>query len=119
MGVLVCISEKKQMMNEYLSVGRVRVSGEKQIDDEGLLHAGSHYFPFEFKLPPHLPSSFKGKHGRLRYFVRLSVYSHGIFSQGTPQTERTSKFAVLGALDLTKEPDAAVSHLFYLKLIEN
>ena len=88
------------------------LSGEKQIDDEGSLHAGSHYFPFEFTLPQKLPSSFKGKHGRLRYYVRMTVYSHGVFSHGGPHTERTSKFAVIGALDLNNEPDASVSFSF-------
>ncbi|KAK3691427.1 hypothetical protein RRG08_036230 [Elysia crispata] len=84
------------------------IKGEKQIDEEGILHSGSHYFPFEFTLPQKLPSSFKGKHGRLRYYVRMSVYSQGVFSQSGPHTERTSKFAVIGALDLNTEPDASV-----------
>ncbi|XP_046353992.1 arrestin domain-containing protein 2-like isoform X1 [Haliotis cracherodii] len=79
------------------------LEGEKQIDDEGLLHPGSHYFPFEFVLPSKLPSSFKGKHGRLRYFVRMTIYS-----PGGPHHERTSKFAVIGALDLNSEPDSAL-----------
>nr|KAG5696810.1 hypothetical protein BaRGS_012833 [Batillaria attramentaria] len=84
------------------------IKGEKQIDDEGFLHPGSHYFPFEFTLPPKLPSSFKGKHGRLRYYVRMTVYSQGVFSQTGPHTERTSKFAVIGSLDLNNEPDASL-----------
>lgn len=84
------------------------IKGEKQIDDEGVLHSGSHYFPFEFVLPQKLPSSFKGKHGRLRYYVRMSVYSKGVFPQSGPHTERTSKFAVIGALDLNNEPDASL-----------
>ncbi|BFZ25244.1 hypothetical protein BsWGS_28283 [Bradybaena similaris] len=84
------------------------IKGEKQINDEGVLHSGSHYFPFEFTLPQKLPSSFKGKHGRLRYYVRMSVYTQDMFSQSTPHTERTSKFAVIGALDLNHEPDASL-----------
>ncbi|KAK6170484.1 hypothetical protein SNE40_018868 [Patella caerulea] len=79
------------------------IKGEKKIEDEGLLHPGSHYFPFEFSLPSKLPSSFKGKHGRLRYFVRMTIYS-----PGGPHHERTSKFAVIGSLDLNAEPDAAL-----------
>ena len=31
-------------------------------NNDDLLHSGSHYFPFEFTLPPKLPSSFKSKH---------------------------------------------------------
>uniref|UniRef100_A0A0B6ZNE3 Arrestin C-terminal-like domain-containing protein n=2 Tax=Arion vulgaris TaxID=1028688 RepID=A0A0B6ZNE3_9EUPU len=84
------------------------IKGEKQINDEGMLHSGSHYFPFEFTLPPRLPSSFKGKHGRLRYYVRMSVYSRDVFLQAGPHTERISKFAVIGALDLNGEPDASL-----------
>ena len=77
-------------------------SGDKDNDDD-LLHSGSHYFPFEFTLPPKLPSSFKGKHGRLRYYVRLTICT-----PGGPNHERTSKFAVVSTLDLNKEPDALV-----------
>ncbi|XP_076466753.1 arrestin domain-containing protein 3-like [Babylonia areolata] len=85
------------------------IKGEKQINDEGILHTGSHYFPFEFSLPPKLPSSFKGKHGRLRYYVRMTLYTHGFFtSAGSLHAERTSKFAVIGALDLNSEPDASL-----------
>ena len=36
-------------------------AGDKDNNDD-FLHSGSHYFPFEFTLPPKLPSSFKGKH---------------------------------------------------------
>ena len=36
-------------------------TGDKDNNDD-LPHSGSHYFPFEFTLPPKLPSSFKGKH---------------------------------------------------------
>lgn len=76
------------------------IKGDKDNDDD-LLHSGSHYFPFEFTLPPKLPSSFKGKHGRLRYYVRLTICT-----PGGPNHERTSKFAVVSTLDLNKEPDA-------------
>lgn len=78
--------------------------GEKDFSDGAMLHPGSHYFPFEFTLPQKLPSSFKGKHGRLRYFVKMTICS-----AGGPHPARTSKFAVIGSLDLNKEPDAAVS----------
>lgn len=74
------------------------------MSDGKLLHPGSHYFPFEFTLPKRLPSSFKGKHGRLRYYVRMTVCT-----PVGPHHERTSKFAVVSNLDLNAEPDAAVS----------
>ena len=37
------------------------LAGDKDNNDD-LLHSGSHYFPFEFTLPPKLPSSFKSIH---------------------------------------------------------
>ncbi|WAR09057.1 ARRD2-like protein, partial [Mya arenaria] len=64
------------------------IKGDKDCSDD-LLHAGSHYFPFEFTLPAKLPSSFKGKHGRLRYYVRMTITT-----PGGPHHERTSKFAL-------------------------
>eukprot|EP00106_Octopus_bimaculoides_P007821 XP_014775263.1 PREDICTED: arrestin domain-containing protein 4-like [Octopus bimaculoides] len=78
------------------------VKGEKEVD-EALLHPGSYYFPFEFNLPQRLPSSFKSKHGRLRYFARMTIYT-----PDGPHHERKSKFAVISALDLNSEPDAAL-----------
>ncbi|XP_052811831.1 arrestin domain-containing protein 4-like isoform X2 [Mya arenaria] len=78
------------------------IKGDKDCSDD-LLHAGSHYFPFEFTLPAKLPSSFKGKHGRLRYYVRMTITT-----PGGPHHERTSKFAVISNLDLNKEPDASL-----------
>lgn len=80
------------------------VTGEKDTSDGAVLHSGSHYFPFEFTLPPKAPSSFKGKHGRLRYYARMTICT-----PGGPHPTRTSKFAVIGCLDLNSEPDAAVS----------
>lgn len=79
-------------------------SGEDKNSQGAMLHEGSHYFPFEFTLPSHLPSSFKGKHGRLRYFVRMTICT-----SGGPHPTRTSKFGVQGSLDLNGEPNAAVS----------
>ena len=87
-------------------------SGDKDCNDD-LLHAGSHYFPFEFTLPTKLPSSFKGKHGRLRYYVRLTICT-----PGGPHHERSSKFAVISNLDLNKEPDASVSLLEPLESLQ-
>ncbi|CAC5399455.1 unnamed protein product [Mytilus coruscus] len=78
------------------------IKGEKDTSDGAVLHSGSHYFPFEFTLPQKAPSSFKGKHGRLRYFARMTICT-----PGGPHPTRTSKFAVIGCLDLNNEPDAA------------
>jgi len=88
------------------------VSGEKDTSDGAVLHSGSHYFPFEFTLPQKAPSSFKGKHGRLRYFARMTICT-----PGGPHPTRTSKFAVIGCLDLNSEPDAAVSIYIYISVV--
>jgi len=91
---------KKWQTNNFI----LNIVGEKDMKDGAFLHPGSHYFPFEFTLPQRLPSSFKGKHGRLRYFVKMTLCT-----AGGPHPTRTSKFAVIGSLDLNAEPDAAVS----------
>ncbi|XP_064602021.1 arrestin domain-containing protein 17-like [Liolophura sinensis] len=79
------------------------IKGDKELDDDALMHAGSHYFPFEFTLPQKLPSSFKGKHGRLRYFCRMTICTHG-----GPHHEKCGKFGVISVLDLNAEPDAGL-----------
>lgn len=40
---------------------------------EQLLEAGTHKFPFRFKLPTQLPSSFDGEYGFIRYTVTVKV----------------------------------------------
>jgi hypothetical protein len=35
------------------------------------LEAGHHIFPFTFILPNHLPSSFEGQYGHVRYYVQV------------------------------------------------
>ncbi|KAF4517818.1 hypothetical protein B566_EDAN008924 [Ephemera danica] len=35
--------------------------------------AGEHSFPFQYRLPSHLPSSYEGKYGRVRYTVSISI----------------------------------------------
>ena len=40
----------------------------KDDDEEGsVLHVGSHMFPFQFQLPPNIPSSFESRVGSVRY----------------------------------------------------
>ena len=92
----------------------VLFSGEDSNSQGAMLHEGSHYFPFEFTLPSHLPSSFKGKHGRLRYFVRMTICT-----SGGPHPTRTSKFGVQGSLDLNAEPNTAVSYQSLCTVITN
>jgi hypothetical protein len=37
------------------------------------LRPGHYSYPFNFVLPPNLPSSFKGAHGKVRYAVKAVV----------------------------------------------
>ncbi|XP_051894228.1 arrestin domain-containing protein 5-like [Pristis pectinata] len=49
-------------------------------DAEGLeqvLEAGTHDFQFSYKLNDSLPSSFRGKHGKIRYYVRALCTATG------------------------------------------
>ncbi|KAK3096667.1 hypothetical protein FSP39_002241 [Pinctada imbricata] len=66
------------------------------------LHAGDHYYPFEFVLPPTLPSSFEVNHGSVRYFVKIKIDRpswHKDYKLTTP-------FTVLSHLDLNFEENA-------------
>ncbi|KAK3593214.1 hypothetical protein CHS0354_002745 [Potamilus streckersoni] len=112
----VCLEAVGEAKVEWMTSSDIQASDEEVFNyttvlpiksdkgcDEDLLNPGSHYFPFEFTLPSKLPSSFKGKHGRLRYFVRMTICT-----PGGPHHERTSKFAVISSLDLNAEPDAAL-----------
>lgn len=37
------------------------------------IRAGHHIFPFKFKLPNHLPSTFNGKHGSVQYKMKCTL----------------------------------------------
>ena len=41
------------------------------------LPAGYHLLPFSVRLPANLPSSFKGKYGDVRYWVKASIVRNG------------------------------------------
>ena len=71
---------------------------------DDLLHSGSHYFPFEFTLPPKLPSSFKSKHvldtqkNCLIETVLLSIQNMFIFAEEPEENRINGDFNLL--LDL-------------------
>ncbi|KAH3729814.1 hypothetical protein DPMN_055792 [Dreissena polymorpha] len=62
---------------------------------QDILHICSHCFPFNFILPSQLPSSFKGRHGKLRCFASLTL-------------QNIRWFAVISNMDLNEEQDASV-----------
>ncbi|XP_062606087.1 arrestin domain-containing protein 3-like [Saccostrea cucullata] len=68
-------------------------------DDVDYLNGGQHIYPFWFSLPLHLPSSFEGTHGYIRYTIKGTIDRPGEkhdFKTVTP-------FTVLEKVDLNKE----------------
>lgn len=79
-------------------------------DPKDELDIGEHVFDFESDLPKHLPNSFEGQHGRVRYTVK------GIIEMPKKLNSKAKvPFTVVSLLDLNKDPNAAVS----IKLIFN
>lgn len=67
------------------------------------LAAGTHEFPFQFKLPTQLPSSYEGEYGFIRYTVTVSVEIPKI-----PHKEFEKRVTILRLTDL-KDPDLQVN----------
>ncbi|XP_015517982.1 arrestin domain-containing protein 3 [Neodiprion lecontei] len=66
------------------------------------LDVGEHVFDFESDLPKHLPNSFEGRYGRIRYSVK------GVIDVPKRLTSKTKvPFTVVSLLDLNKDPIAA------------
>lgn len=64
-----------------------------------VLQAGSHFFQFSMLLPDHLPASFEGKYGHIRYAVK------GILHRPwTHDHEVMAVFIVMPNLDLNLDP---------------
>nr|XP_002129778.1 arrestin domain-containing protein 3-like [Ciona intestinalis] len=69
--------------------------------NEKKLPGGQSNFPFQFILPPQLPSSFEGAHGYVRYVVHASIDKPWKFDPNTK-----TAFTVLDMLDLNQEQHA-------------
>lgn len=65
---------------------------------------GKYSYPFQFQLPPNLPTSFEGEYGHVRYWVRASIEKPWKFDHMTKKA-----FTVVSALDLNSLPEANVS----------
>lgn len=65
---------------------------------------GPHHFPFECYLPPHLPTSFEGKIGHIRYKACVTIEV-----PMWPNKEFEQPFAVYKAIDLNADPRIRVS----------
>jgi len=71
-----------------------------------VLPAGNYSYPFQFQLPPNLPSSFEGYYGHVRYWVRGTIDKPWNFDHMTK-----TPFTVVSALDLNSLPEANVSYM--------
>jgi len=80
------------------------ICGEDSMDSRRHLPAGEHRFPFSYQLPPNIPSSFEGDHGRVRYFVKAVIKKPWKFDHKTKRL-----FTVLDTYDLNYEPAARVA----------
>ena len=60
-------------------------------------------FPFNFVLPPDLPSSYEGGTGYVRYHVKAVIDKPWKFDHTTKQA-----FTVISILDLNTDPNAQV-----------
>lgn len=58
-------------------ISRDKVCLDRERGSEQLL-PGKYSFPFEFNLPPHLPASFKGKRGQIRYRLHAIIQRTGL-----------------------------------------
>ncbi|XP_014210214.1 arrestin domain-containing protein 17-like [Copidosoma floridanum] len=65
------------------------------------LPAGTHTYPFQYALPPNLPSSFKSDNGRIRYKIKAILNRPWRFNHKTK-----TAFTLVSHLDLNKVPSA-------------
>ena len=70
----------------------------------GNLQPGTHIFPFQFRLPERIPSSFEGKRGHIRYRIEARAE----VPWGDP-VERQLEFKVDSRYDLIQAEEACVS----------
>ncbi|GFS23760.1 arrestin domain-containing protein 3 [Elysia marginata] len=68
------------------------------------VNEGSYMYPFSFRLPPHIPSSFEGPLGHVRYWVTGTVEK----TWGSDHVSRV-ELRVTNPLDLNLERDAVIS----------
>ena len=64
---------------------------------------GRYDWTFSVRLPPYIPASYEGQHGRVQYWAKAVLER-----RMKNDMDFTKNFTVLGALDLNTEPDAKV-----------
>jgi len=70
--------------------------------DGNVMKKGRHEWPFNIRLPPYLPATFEGQHGKCTYWAKVTLDQ----PWKKDNTELTKNFTVLGSLDLNTELDA-------------
>lgn len=78
----------------------------------GYLKTGSYTFPFTIRLPPFLPASYEGQHGRVMYWAKSYLDR-----PWKGDTECKKPFAVKGFLDLNTEAEAKVMGILRIRYL--
>ncbi len=73
----------------------------------GVLKAGNYSYPFTIRLPPFLPASYEGQHGKVMYWAKAYLDR-----PWKGDTEYKKSFNVKGLLDLNTEAEAKVVHWY-------
>ncbi|KAK6179157.1 hypothetical protein SNE40_011577 [Patella caerulea] len=72
--------------------------------DSVMAPAGQSVYPFQFTLPPGLPSSFESRYGYVRYWLKATIDRPWKFDHTTK-----TAFTVICLLDLNREPTATTA----------
>ncbi|XP_059176261.1 arrestin domain-containing protein 3-like isoform X2 [Physella acuta] len=73
-----------------------------QPEEKRILDAGQYTYPFTFVIPQSAPSSFEGKYGFVRYWVKVTVERHW-----KEDVSVKKLFSVVCPVDLNREPPAS------------
>lgn len=82
-------SDKVDLMNTKVSLKEPKFN-----EDEITLETGKHNFDFQFDIPTSCPSSYEGRHGRIRYMVKV------IYVKSLVNTTKNIPFTVVNPLNL-------------------
>ena len=77
---------------------------------------GDHSLPFVFQLPSDLPTSFEGKHGSIKYYVKATILRCTLQSDDHSETH----FTIINNVDINNIPNGEVvwQHTFARVFIE-
>ena len=87
----------------YIDIPSFVFSAKNDKLEKCYLPAGRYTYPFHYQLPAHLPCSFEGEYGYIRYWVKA------VIEKGFEQCHVTKMpFTVISPLDLNVVPDSNV-----------